>query len=162
MKTLVVFLLASALTILPAMMYAATSSFPEKRAATGNATFIFDPRKLKWAAYDRNGNLIRTGKASGGKGYCRDVGRACRTPRGIYTVYHKGSSGCKSSKYPIGRGGAPMPYCMFFHRGYAIHGSPDVPNYNASHGCIRVLPSAAKWLSRNILHHGATVIVKPY
>ncbi len=28
------------------------------------------------------------------------------------------------------------PY--YFFRGYAIHGSPDVPNYPASHGCIRV------------------------
>jgi lipoprotein-anchoring transpeptidase ErfK/SrfK len=28
------------------------------------------------------------------------------------------------------------PY--YFHGGYAIHGSPSVPNYPASHGCIRV------------------------
>ncbi len=28
------------------------------------------------------------------------------------------------------------PY--YFYGGYAIHGSPDVPNYPASHGCIRV------------------------
>ncbi len=28
------------------------------------------------------------------------------------------------------------PY--YFWRGFAIHGSPSVPNYPASHGCIRV------------------------
>ncbi len=28
------------------------------------------------------------------------------------------------------------PY--YFLGGYAIHGSPSVPNYPASHGCIRV------------------------
>lgn len=55
-----------------------------------------------------------------------------------------------------------MPYCMFFRGNYAIHGSPDVPNYNASHGCIRVLPSAARWLSRNFIRIGTTVIVRSY
>ena len=27
---------------------------------------------------------------------------------------------------------------FYFLGGYAIHGSPSVPNYPASHGCIRV------------------------
>jgi lipoprotein-anchoring transpeptidase ErfK/SrfK len=26
----------------------------------------------------------------------------------------------------------------YFIRGYAIHGYPDVPTYNASHGCLRI------------------------
>ncbi|MFL6113485.1 MAG: L,D-transpeptidase, partial [Catenulispora sp.] len=26
----------------------------------------------------------------------------------------------------------------YFVRGYAIHGYPDVPTYNASHGCLRI------------------------
>ena len=140
----------------------ASRGFSSKRKATGNRVFIFDPRRLRWAAYSESGKLIKTGKASGGKGYCRDVRRACRTPRGVFRIYSKGSPNCRSSKYPLGRGGAPMPYCMFFHRGYAIHGSPNVPNHNASHGCIRVLPSAARWLHRNFIRHGTTVIVRPY
>ena len=61
-----------------------------------------------------------------------------------------------------GSGGAPMPYCMFFSKYYAIHGSPDVPGYNASHGCIRVKPSAARWLYHNFLKIGSKVIVKSY
>lgn len=136
--------------------------FPSRRPATGNTVFIFSPRMKMWAAYSPSGRLIRTGRASGGKGYCPDVRRACRTPRGIFRVYSKGSPRCRSSKYPVGRGGAPMPYCMFFYRGYAIHGSPNVPNYNASHGCIRVRPSAAAWLSRQFMRIGTTVIVWPY
>lgn len=56
--------------------------FPAKRRATGRRVFIFSPRKLRWAAYSPSGRLIKTGRASGGKGYCRDVKRACRTPRG--------------------------------------------------------------------------------
>ena len=55
-----------------------------------------------------------------------------------------------------------MPYCMFFHGGYALHGSYEVPNYNASHGCLRVVPSAAAWLSRNFVKVGTAIIVRPY
>ncbi len=136
-------------------------SFPKQRQATGNRVFIFDPRRLQWAAYDPAGRLVKTGRASGGKHYCPDVRRACRTPRGQFAVYSKGSPGCRSSKYPLGRGGAPMPYCMFFHGGYAIHGG-HVPGYNASHGCIRVQRGAARWLSKSFIRHGTTVIVRNY
>lgn len=138
------------------------ASLPGQRKATGKRVFVFDPRNLVWGAYSTSGKLINSGRASGGKGYCSDVKRSCRTPRGTFSVHSKGSSSCRSSKYPLGRGGAPMPYCMFFHRGYGIHGSPNVPNHNASHGCIRVKPDAARWLSKNFIRHGTTVIVKPY
>lgn len=130
--------------------------------ASGKKTFIFDPAQLRWYAYGANGSLVGSGRASGGRNYCPDVKRRCRTPVGTFNVTRKGSASCVSSKFPIGRGGAPMPYCMFFRGGYAIHGSPDVPNYNASHGCIRVEPSAARWLSHNFMDHGTTVIVRPY
>lgn len=136
-------------------------AFPAKRSATGRNVFIFDPRRLRWAAYNSNGTLIKTGAGSGGKGYCSDLKRSCRTPSGTYSVYAKRGASCKSSKFPVGKGGAPMPYCTFFRGGYAIHGSYNVPNYNASHGCIRVHPSAAKWLQK-FLHYGATVIVRSY
>ena len=136
--------------------------FPSSRPATGRTVFIFDPSHKMWAAYSPDGQLVKQGAASGGRGYCPDVGRPCRTPVGKYAVYRKGSPSCKSSKYPLGKGGAPMPYCMHFKGGYAIHGSPHVPNYNASHGCIRVPPSDAAWLSHNFVKPGTQVIVKPY
>jgi hypothetical protein len=44
-----------------------------------------------------------------------------------------------------------MVFSTYFIRGYAIHGYKDVPNYAASHGCIRVpIPNAVsiyQWLS---------------
>ncbi len=137
-------------------------SFPAKRNGTGRKVFIFDPSRIAWAAYDRSGNLVRSGRASGGKHYCADVRRSCLTPRGSFRIYSKGGPGCKSSKYPRPRGGAPMMHCMFFYKGYAIHGSNNVPSHNASHGCIRVRPPAARWLNREFLNHGSTVIVRPY
>ena len=43
---------------------------------------------------------------------------------------------------------APMPHAIFFHGGYAIHGSYDIARLGgpASHGCIRLHPSAAATL----------------
>ncbi len=134
-------------------------SFPSQRA--GGKAFIFDPRKLAWAAYDHNGRLIKTGRASGGKGYCPDIRRSCRTPTGSFAVYRKGSAGCKSRTYPKPHGGARMAYCMFFTGGYAIHAG-HVPNGHASHGCVRVQHSAARWLSKNFMSHGTKVIVRSY
>lgn len=124
-------------------------------------TFVYSPKSLQWQAI-QDGKVIRIGKGSGGSNYCRDIKRSCRTPSGTYSIISKGGPGCRSSRYPFGRGGAPMPYCMFFSKYYAIHGSPDLPNYNASHGCIRVRPSDAHWLSKNFIHVGSKVIVKSY
>ncbi|KTD49354.1 enhanced entry protein EnhA [Legionella rubrilucens] len=124
--------------------------------------FIFNPKSLSWVAINHNGKVVRSGKASGGSRYCKDVRRACRTPTGTYRIISKGSANCRSSRYPLGKGGAAMPYCMFFSKYYAIHGSYDVPNYNASHGCIRVKPHDAKWLHQNFIKIGTKVIVKPY
>lgn len=130
---------------------------------TANAnTFVYNPQTLQWKAINNNGVVIRTGRGSGGRNYCPDIRRGCRTPSGTFHVVRKGGAWCKSSKYPLPRGGAPMPYCMFFSKNYAIHGSNDVPNYNASHGCVRVKTSDAKWLSNSFIHIGTTVIIKSY
>ncbi|MGH6866796.1 MAG: L,D-transpeptidase [Methyloceanibacter sp.] len=66
-----------------------------------------------------------------------------RTPTGTYRPtnlvrYHR------STIY----NGSPMPYSIFFHRGYAIHGSYETKYLGtpASHGCIRLHPSHAAQL----------------
>jgi lipoprotein-anchoring transpeptidase ErfK/SrfK len=135
---------------------------PEYRGATSRSTFIFDPNRHRWYAYDRSGELVGSGRASGGRGYCPDIHRRCKTPIGTFHVYSMGGPGCVSTKFPVGKGGAPMPWCMYFHGGYAVHGSYELPNYNASHGCIRIEPAAAHWLQQNVIEYGTTVIVKPY
>jgi lipoprotein-anchoring transpeptidase ErfK/SrfK len=73
--------------------------------------------------------------STGRKGYS--------TPTGAYGVtrmhrkYH-------SKKYD----GAPMPYSIFFHGGYAIHGTTDIKRLGkiASHGCVRLHPDNARTL----------------
>ena len=48
----------------------------------------------------------------------------------------------RSKKY----NNAPMPWSVFFHGGYAIHGTTEVWRLGrpASHGCVRLLPDNAK------------------
>ena len=109
-----------------------SSPFPYMIDSDGRKTIIVSPRLHAWAAYDEEGIFIRWGRASTGKDYCPDIGKRCHTPAGKYTIYEKRDAGCFSSKFPIPYGGAPMPFCMFFHGGYALHASNDVPaDYNA-------------------------------
>jgi len=140
------------------------NSFSETMFATGNRVFIFSPRTHAWAAYDESGIRVKTGRASGGRAFCRDIRRPCKTIVGTFAVLSKGGASCKSHIYPVRtHGGAPMPYCMrFSERGYAIHGAASVPSYNASHGCIRVSPADARWLSNNFMRIGTSVIVLSY
>lgn len=138
----------------------AEQSIANMQFASG--TFVYNPKTLRWKAINSRGKVVRTGRGSAGRGYCPDIGRSCRTPTGTYHIISKQGAGCKSSRYPRPRGGAPMPYCMFFSKLYAVHGSYDVPNYNASHGCIRVPVRDARWLSNNFMSIGTKVIIKSY
>jgi L,D-transpeptidase ErfK/SrfK len=113
---------------------------------------------LSWGAYDASGKLQNWGPVSGGQNYCPDVNRACKTIVGKYTFYRKQGPGCKSSKYPRPNGGAPMPYCMHFKGGYAMHASTMVPGHNASHGCVRLFHEDAQWLNQNFVHTGRTKV----
>jgi hypothetical protein len=121
-----------------------------------------DLTKLTWTAYDNHHEPIRSGRISGGKEYCEDINENCETVTGIFTIYRMGGENCKSSTFPVDQGGAPMPYCMFFHEGYALHGSNNVPDYNASHGCVRMPPEDAKWLNKEFVVVGLTKVYTHY
>jgi lipoprotein-anchoring transpeptidase ErfK/SrfK len=51
---------------------------------------------------------------------------------------------------------APMPHAIFFHKGYAIHGTNHVSRLGrrASHGCVRLHPSNAATLFALVRSHG--------
>ncbi|MCE9624703.1 MAG: L,D-transpeptidase, partial [Deltaproteobacteria bacterium] len=153
-----------------ALTRADISPFPNKIPPPGEKQIQVDLTQLAWGAYDAEGNLLEWGPASGGKDWCPDTGHACKTPSGDFSVVRKSGAHCKSNKFPIPRGGAPMPYCMFFLSDYAVHGSYEVPGYRASHGCVRIYPEDAQWLNENFVDlpdssqgvHGTSVIVQPY
>ena len=51
---------------------------------------------------------------------------------------------------------APMPYAVFFHEGYAIHGTTHVKHLGqrASKGCVRLHPANAAVLFSLVQKHG--------
>ena len=53
-------------------------------------------------------------------------------------------------------GMSPMPHAIFFHEGYAIHGTIYVSRLGqpASHGCVRLHPSNAATLFGLVQRHG--------
>jgi lipoprotein-anchoring transpeptidase ErfK/SrfK len=73
--------------------------------------------------------------STGRQGYSTPTGRY-----GVERMYRK----YHSKKYD----GAPMPYSIFFHDGFAIHGTTDLKRLGtiASHGCVRLHPDNAKAL----------------
>ena len=58
---------------------------------------------------------------------------------------------------------SPMPHSIFFHHGYAIHGSYEIRRLGgpASHGCVRLHPNNARALFALVQREGmaATTIV---
>lgn len=74
-----------------------------------------------------------------------------RTPRGSFRIREKhitttmDGDGTESDlPYSI----EDVPYVMFFHRAYALHGAFWHQNFGAqmSHGCVNLAPRDAKWL----------------
>ncbi|MBA2650424.1 MAG: L,D-transpeptidase [Legionella sp.] len=125
--------------------------FPLKLEGETEKQIIIDQEKLAWVAYDAQGNLVKWGPISSGRNKCSDSNHACLTLTGIFRVFSKENSHCKSAIFPIGKGGANMPYCMYFHKGFALHGSDDMPGERASHGCVRIFVQDAKWLNENFV-----------
>lgn len=125
-----------------------------------------NPNEHVYGAYAANGKLTRWGIATSGREQCPDSDDSCRTKAGQFRIYSLGDGNCISNKYD----GAPMPYCMFFNGGQALHGSSDVQFDNVSHGCIRLHVDDAKWLRYHFVqgpnssnnYRGTRVIIQSY
>jgi hypothetical protein len=138
--------------------------------APGEKVIIVDPNEHVWGAYNQRGILVRWGIATAGALECRDMPGSCRTKTGRFRIYSLGDASCSSTKFPFPDGGAPMPYCMYFSGGQALHGSHEVIYDNVSHGCVRLHVNDAKWLRYHFVegpnatnhYRGTQVIIKPY
>ncbi|CCD99654.1 L,D-transpeptidase [Bradyrhizobium sp. STM 3809] len=73
------------------------------------------------------------------------------TPSGVYAPQRMERNWFSSSYY-----NSPMPYAIFFHNGYAIHGSYAIDRLGgpASHGCVRLHPQHAARLFDLVLQEG--------
>jgi hypothetical protein len=81
------------------------------------------------------------------------------TPNGTYVPERLERSWFSKEYY-----NAPMPYAIFFHNGYAIHGSYDIARLGgpASHGCVRLYPQQAAILFDMVEREGpgnTTIVV---
>ena len=77
------------------------------------------------------------------------------TPTGTYYPYS-----LQPMHYSRKYDNAPMPHSIFFSGGYAIHATPHVGSlgHPASHGCVRLSPSAAATLYDIVKHDPNTTI----
>lgn len=148
----------SVLSIIPTLAF----SLPSYINPPGEKLVLVDPNEHAWGAYDESGRLIRSGLASAGADYCPDVARPCRTSVGSFRVRSMGGRNCVSPSFPLGKGGAPMNYCMYFTPYQALHGSNNVRHANISHGCVRMRVGDAAWLSSRFVNVGTLVVVRPY
>ena len=92
-------------------------------------------------------------------GFAVSTGRAgYGTPNGTYHPQRLAASWFSKLYY-----NSPMPHSIFFHGGYAIHGSYEINRLGgpASHGCIRLHPANAAALFALVKSEGmgATTIV---
>ena len=131
------------------------SPFPRYIEPQNEKIIIVDQKQLAWAAYNLEGELLWWGPVSTGSGHCRSPDGSCLTPSGEFRVIRKQDIYCISTVFPIrdngDNGGAIMPYCMHYYRGYALHGSDVLPGYRDSHGCIRMFIEDAKWLNEEFI-----------
>ena len=74
-----------------------------------------------------------------GKQSCGDA----RTPRGNYRIERR-----IKGKRESDLGTLYNP--MYFTGGFAIHGSPSIPAYAASHGCVRISNKTADWMFQDV------------
>lgn len=124
---------------------AARGSAAPGKAFTGGTSIEVDISSQR-LYLRKGGKLVRTLRVSTGSGkrYC--VKGSCataRTPRGRFRVYNR-IGGWRTSR--LGRLYNPL----YFTGGFAIHGSPSVPSYPASHGCVRITMSDARWLPSSV------------
>ncbi|GAA1974957.1 hypothetical protein GCM10009718_08780 [Isoptericola halotolerans] len=129
---------------------------PSPQSSKGKVVEIDLDRQLLLAVED--GRVVRTLNASSGNGESFEAkGRSYRatTPRGTFSVYMERDY-LHESTLELGAMYRPK----YFTGGIAVHGSPSIPPWPASHGCIRVSNSAMNWLWDDWgMPQGTTVVV---
>ncbi|MFC7878651.1 L,D-transpeptidase family protein [Isoptericola sp. NPDC057391] len=115
---------------------------PQAQSSSGKAIEIDLDKQLLMTVED--GKVTRIINASSGNGDTYEAkGRTyhATTPRGSFAVYME-RNGMHESTLELGSMYRPK----YFSGGYAVHGSPSIPPYPASHGCVRVSNAAISWL----------------
>lgn len=81
----------------------------------------------------------------------KQVCGVAKTPRGQFRIQYR-VAGWRESD--LGKLYNPL----YFNGGFAIHGAPSVPAYNASHGCVRISVASSEWFYTTV-KNGTPVII---
>jgi len=142
------------------MTYMDMSPLPKHIDTHGQKEVLIDLGKFAFGAYDKAGNLLYWGPETSGAALCPASDANCTTATGQFRVFRMEGKDCTSKQFPLEtHGGAPMPYCMFFHGGTAFHTSTLSGFVNRSAGCVRLFDSDAKWLNEQFVELGTKVVV---
>lgn len=141
--------------------YMNMSPLPPHWNTHGKKAIVISLSKFAFGAYDTTGKLLYWGPVSSGQEVCPALDGNCKTAMGTFKIFKIGDENCISHQYPLEtEGGAPMPYCMYFHGGMAVHTSTLSGFINRSGGCIRLFDEDAQWLNKVFAKMGTTVIVE--
>lgn len=124
----------------------AAATDPAPLLPDGGPTRIEVDFKRQVLFFWKDGALQRIIPVSTGNGkrYCEDgICGVAVTPSGSFRIERRIKGKRKSY---LGLLYDPL----YFYGGFAIHGSPSVPGYPASHGCVRVPMHVSRWLFDNV------------
>jgi peptidoglycan hydrolase-like protein with peptidoglycan-binding domain len=120
----------------------AAAADPAPLLPDGGPTRIEVDLKRQVLFFYRDGVLQRIIPVSTGNGkrYCADgICGVAVTPSGSFRIERRIKGKRKSY---LGLLYDPL----YFYGGFAIHGSPSVPGYPASHGCVRIPMHVSRWM----------------
>ncbi|HVM08122.1 MAG TPA: L,D-transpeptidase family protein [Acidimicrobiales bacterium] len=127
---------------------------PTPRSTSGYVAEVDKTRQIVMLV--SNGRVLKVFNTSTGNGERYRSGSGyeiARTPEGTFRIYNQ-INGLRISE--LGELWRPK----YFTGGYAFHGSPSIPPYPASHGCVRLSNAAMNWIwDTNALPMGTPVIV---
>src|SRR6267378_2935758 len=113
---------------------------------------LFVDKSAQQISVIQNGRLLYVWPVSSGQD-------RFSTPSGVYTPERLERTWFSKAYY-----NSPMPHAIFFHHGFAIHGSYDIARLGgpASHGCVRLHPQDAALLYGMVEQEGpgnTTIVV---
>ena len=127
-----------------------------KATITGDGVEIDLDRQVLLVVRGGRVQLVLNTSTGNGEQYTSTAGNKAiaTTPKGTFAVYRAVDGPLTNS---LGQLWRPL----FFHRGFAVHGSPNVPPWPASHGCARLTNAAVDmiWADR-LMPNGSTVVVR--
>ena len=126
------------------------------RARLTNGVEIDLERQLLLVVRDGRASMILNTSTGNGEEYTSTKGNdaIATTPKGSFTVYRAVDGPLTNS---LGQLWRPR----FFNRGIAVHGSPNIPPYAASHGCARLSNAAINMIwATDLMPIGSRVLVR--